>query len=345
MKRLALCLLAAGVGTPSPSAYAQSLVEHSPNLAGTWTPPSRTAHFAFVHRFELIGDDSKKVINYPTFVLSTGLPGSLGAGITYASRSELGAGTANEWELGLRRPFALGRRGEAALYAAHNTAAGSLDAELALRARWARLSLLAAARGFSDAYGEGDGAAALAGGVLLHLTPRLALAGDLARVVTTDTLPSAWSVGVHLVIPHTPHTLGFAVSNVGTTTLQGSSRGVEVEGESNLRYGFAFTMPLGTWEQWSRIFAGDTGGTGGRVTIRDFAFQPAELRIRAGDTVRWTNEETVAHSVTAPDGPFDSGLLPPGAIYERRFDEPGVYVYRCVPHPFMIARIVVDPGG
>jgi plastocyanin len=305
-------------------------------------PPPRTAHFVFLHRFELVGEESKKVINYPTFTLSLGLPGELGLGATYSSRSELGAGTANEWELGARRRFTVGRAGEVALYAAYNGAAGSADGEIAWRARLARLTLLGAARGFSDAYGEGEAAGALAGGVLLHLTPRLALTGDLARVVTADTLPMVWSAGLHLAIPNTPHTLGFVVSNVGTATLQGASRAVEEQGESNLRYGFAFTMPLGTFAQWGRIFAGDTTDGAG-VAIRDFAFAPAEIRVRAGETVRWTNQDGTAHSVTARDGAFDSGLLQPGASFERRFETPGRYPFACVPHPYMTGVVVVAP--
>ncbi len=338
------------MGAPA-ALSAQSLLERTPNLAGPWVPAPRTADFTFLHRFELIGEESKKVINYPTFVASAGLPSGFGIGMTYASRSELGAGTANEWELGIRRRFVLGPGRELGAYAAYNTAAESADGEAALRVRFARVTLLGAARAFSDAYGAGDAAAALAGGVLLHLTPRLALTGDLARVVTTDTLPTAWSVGLHLAIPGTPHTLGFVVSNVGTATLQGSSRGGEEaggEGEeanANLRYGFAFTMPLGTFAQWGRIFAGDGGTDGAEVVIRDFAFGPGEITVRAGETVRWTNRDGAVHSVTSPDGGFDSGLLQPGAVFEHRFDGPGRYEYGCKPHPFMTGVVVVVPAG
>ncbi|HUP01516.1 MAG TPA: cupredoxin family copper-binding protein [Gemmatimonadota bacterium] len=331
-------------------ASAQSLVDRTPNFGGVDLPPPRTAHFAFLHRFELVGEETKKVLNYPTFLLGVGLPGASAVGIHYASNSELGAGTPNEWEISVRRRFG------AALAAtiAYNTAAASLDGELAGRLRIRRISLHGVARAFSDAFGSEGGQAALGAGVMLHLTPRLAVGGDVARVVTVDSLPAAWSAGVHMVIPGSPHTLGFAVSNVGATTLEGASRGAEdADGDENLRYGFAFTMPLGTLSQWARIFRGEEPAPGGAerargeefVSIRDFIFGPAEIRIVAGETVRWVNDDGVAHTVTADEGSFDSGLIQPGEGYSRRFEAPGRYPYHCVPHPFMKAVVVVEPTG
>ena len=45
------------------------------------------------------------------------------------------------------------------------------------------------------------------------------------------------------------------------------------------------------------------------VDIRDFAFSPRTVEIRVGDTVTWTNRDTVAHTATAQNGSFDTGLL------------------------------------
>ena len=49
------------------------------------------------------------------------------------------------------------------------------------------------------------------------------------------------------------------------------------------------------------------------------------------------------HSVTAADGSFDSGLIDPRRVFERAFDQPGSYAYRCMPHPFMTGRVIVEP--
>jgi plastocyanin len=59
--------------------------------------------------------------------------------------------------------------------------------------------------------------------------------------------------------------------------------------------------------------------------------------------VRWINEDQVEHSVTADSAAFDSGLIEPGRSYERVFDRPGEYAYHCTPHPFMTARVIVEP--
>jgi plastocyanin len=336
--------LAASWGAPL---AAQPLLERTPNFGGTWVPPARTAHFAFLHRFDLVGPEgTRKLINYPTLVVSVGLSASFALGATYASNSELGVGTFNEWELAARRRFGVAPY-QAATIVAWNSAAESVDGELTGSARFRRVTLHGAIRAFSRTLGQDDAGAAVGMGAVFHLTPRLALAADVARIVTTDTLPSAWSAGLHLAIPNSPHTLGIVVANMGVATLQGASRGIEDEtGDTELRYGFAFTMPLGTLEQWSRIFHGATAASieGPAVTIRDFAFDPPEIRVPTGATVQWVNEDFVVHSVTSDDGSFDSGLVQPGEGYSRRFDAPGRYPYHCTPHPFMKGVVVVEPS-
>jgi plastocyanin len=308
-------------------------------------PPKGSTIFTFTHRFDLVGEEARKVVNYPSFTLGAGLPASFALGITYASNSELGAGTPNEWELWARRRYDLAPRAALAATAGWNSAAKSADGELAARIILDRVLLLASVRGFSDAYGVGDGAVAVTGGAAWRITPRLSLAADAARVVTTDTLRTAWSLGLHLAIPGTPHTMGLAVSNVGAPTLQGASRGAEeTEGGQNVRYGFAFTAPLGTLGQWARVFGGAEDRGVDAVTVRDFAFGPVEIHVKAGETVYWTNEDPTTHSITSDDGRYDSGPIAPGEGYSRRFEQPGRYTYHCTPHPFMKAVVVVDPG-
>ncbi|MGH7563524.1 MAG: cupredoxin domain-containing protein [Gemmatimonadota bacterium] len=340
--RLVASLLA-GVLAGSTPAAGQSLMSRTPNMGGTTVPRPRSSEFTFLHRFELTGED-EKVINYPTLVLAVGLPAGFALGTTYASNSELGAGTPNEWEPWVKLRRAFGERFDLAGTAAYNTATESANGELTGRLRLGPVSLLGVARAFSSAYGGNESEAALGGGLLLHLTPRLAVGGDVARIVSADTFASAWSAGAHVAIPGSPHTLGLVVSNVGATTLEGASRGFEdIEGDTNLRYGFAFTMPLGTFSQWARIFHGEEESTAENlVVLRDFSFGPAEIRIRAGETVRWVNDDPVAHTVTADDGSFDSDLLENGEGFSRRFDDPGRYPYHCTPHPFMTGLVVVE---
>jgi amicyanin len=79
------------------------------------------------------------------------------------------------------------------------------------------------------------------------------------------------------------------------------------------------------------------------VAIEKFAYSPQEVRIKVGDTVRWTQVDKVQHTVTVVSGPesFDSGLLNAGQTFEHTFTQPGTYDYICTPHPKMRGKVVV----
>jgi len=79
------------------------------------------------------------------------------------------------------------------------------------------------------------------------------------------------------------------------------------------------------------------------VHIREYKFDPPELTIKVGDTVKWFNDEKRAsHSVlfTGPGG-FESERFFPDESWERTFDKAGTYPYSCGPHPEMHATIEV----
>jgi len=59
------------------------------------------------------------------------------------------------------------------------------------------------------------------------------------------------------------------------------------------------------------------------------------------DTVTWRNDDNVAHTVTANDGSFDSGIIGAGEKWVYSFTQPGVHSYYCVPHPWMTGTVVV----
>ncbi|MDP2948605.1 MAG: cupredoxin family copper-binding protein [Chloroflexota bacterium] len=77
------------------------------------------------------------------------------------------------------------------------------------------------------------------------------------------------------------------------------------------------------------------------VTIWEYSFRPATLRVAVGTTVTWTNRDGVAHTVTGRSGDWGSGLLAQGQQFSYTFTQPGTYEYFCEPHPWMQARIVV----
>ena len=78
------------------------------------------------------------------------------------------------------------------------------------------------------------------------------------------------------------------------------------------------------------------------VEIVDFAFNPAQLTINAGQAVAWTNGGDAPHTVTFDGGP-DCGRVEPGGSVAATFSQAGDYSYICAIHPQMRATITVDP--
>jgi len=81
------------------------------------------------------------------------------------------------------------------------------------------------------------------------------------------------------------------------------------------------------------------------VEIFKYQFNPAEITIKAGDTVRWVNKEKRQyHSVWFEVlGEEEPPYFFPGESFERTFDKPGEFPYRCGPHPEMTGIIHVAP--
>lgn len=77
------------------------------------------------------------------------------------------------------------------------------------------------------------------------------------------------------------------------------------------------------------------------VTIKNMAFSPDNITIKAGSTVTWTNNDSTVHTVTANDGSFASDSLANGKSYSHTFNTPGTYKYRCVIHPSMTGIVTV----
>jgi plastocyanin len=92
------------------------------------------------------------------------------------------------------------------------------------------------------------------------------------------------------------------------------------------------------------------------------SFSPADVSVRAGDTVEWRNTSLITHTVTddpkraiapsdagLPPGaqPFDSGDIPAGQVYLRTFTVPGTYRYFCTRHEAegMEGEVVVKPAS
>jgi plastocyanin len=89
------------------------------------------------------------------------------------------------------------------------------------------------------------------------------------------------------------------------------------------------------------IALADTSNAGNttEVLIEDFSYTPANITIKAGTNVIWTNTDQVAHTITGDE--FSSGSIRAGGSFKQFFDEPGEYTYYCAFHPQMMGKITV----
>lgn len=79
------------------------------------------------------------------------------------------------------------------------------------------------------------------------------------------------------------------------------------------------------------------------VTIQNFAFSPANISVKAGTMVTWTNKDSVAHTVTETDGQSgpNSGDVNPNGTYTFTFSKAGTYHYHCSIHSEMVGTVTV----
>ncbi len=89
-------------------------------------------------------------------------------------------------------------------------------------------------------------------------------------------------------------------------------------------------------------------GRGAEVGMANIQFEPAELSVSAGDTITFTNNESVPHDVHKTSGPGpdfssgDTGGMMNGDTFKLTLDEPGTYEYVCNVHaPGMAGTITV----
>lgn len=99
---------------------------------------------------------------------------------------------------------------------------------------------------------------------------------------------------------------------------------------------------------------------GSEVTLQTFRFEPGEIEIEVGETVTWTNNDDILHTVTSgkgqkqgvpgvsenkdaqPDGLFDQQMDGVGATFEFTFEKSGTFNYFCSIHPGMTGKVIVE---
>ena len=74
-----------------------------------------------------------------------------------------------------------------------------------------------------------------------------------------------------------------------------------------------------------------------------FAFS-GSLHVSPGERIVVTNDDSVAHTVTADGGAFDTGTVAPNGGTRTFFapTTPGSYPFHCAFHTYMVATLVVS---
>ncbi|MFE0025013.1 cupredoxin family copper-binding protein [Amycolatopsis sp. NPDC059021] len=80
-----------------------------------------------------------------------------------------------------------------------------------------------------------------------------------------------------------------------------------------------------------------------QVMMENYAYGPAALTVRAGDTVTWMQHDEAPHDVVTTSAPvaFRSPKLSQGQSWSYTFTQPGTYSYYCSVHPDMRATVTV----
>jgi plastocyanin len=83
-------------------------------------------------------------------------------------------------------------------------------------------------------------------------------------------------------------------------------------------------------------------GASAAVVMKNIQFAPKALTVKVGQTITWTNQDSVDHNVTATGGAsFRSSNFGQGGTYKYRATTPGKISYVCTLHPGMAATLTV----
>jgi plastocyanin len=79
------------------------------------------------------------------------------------------------------------------------------------------------------------------------------------------------------------------------------------------------------------------------VTIENFAFNPANITVKKGTTVTWTNKDSSPHTVIETDGQTgpNSGDLATGKTFTFTYNTVGTFKYHCSIHSSMTGTVTV----
>lgn len=78
------------------------------------------------------------------------------------------------------------------------------------------------------------------------------------------------------------------------------------------------------------------------VEVKDFAFNPADITAKVGQTITFTNGDSAPHTATLDDGSCTTPNIASGASDGLTFTAAGTYPFHCNVHPNMKGTITVS---
>ena len=128
-----------------------------------------------------------------------------------------------------------------------------------------------------------------------------------------------WMRGTVVVLSSANQTAGVSSTTSNATSISSSSAT-----NSSTAGGFIVKIPA---------------GTGSNVSLN---YSPSSFKLVAGvnNTVTFVNDDSTVHTVTADDGSFNSGDIPPGQSWTHTF-APGTYSFHCTYHNWMKGTVTV----
>ena len=101
----------------------------------------------------------------------------------------------------------------------------------------------------------------------------------------------------------------------------------------------AMIVTLNVTSDTGSAATGSAAEDGNAIVIKNFAFSPTPLRVKAGATVTVTNDDGTTHTLTADNGAFDTGDLSGGQQMTITIARAGKYAYHCDIHNYMTGVI------
>src|SRR5881398_3267244 len=87
----------------------------------------------------------------------------------------------------------------------------------------------------------------------------------------------------------------------------------------------------------------NTSSKQNRIEIKDFAFNPQTITVKAGEKITWINHDDEPHTVVSVEKQFKkSTALDTDQEFTVTAGAPGTYTYFCSVHPKMTGTIVVE---